>query len=100
MTTPTARQTPLLALLVARAISESGTMLSGVALPLFVLSLTESVAQLGLITALQTVPLFVMGLIGGPAVDRLGARRVSVLTDLIALLAFGAVPLLAALGSL
>lgn len=96
----TVRQSPLLALLVARAISETGTLLSGVALPLFVWSVTGSTVQVGLITASLTLPLLITGLAGGPLVDRLGPRRVSVCTDVGALLAFGCIPLLYALGAL
>lgn len=92
------RQSPLVAVLAARAISETGTMLSGVALPLFVLALTGSTAQLALITAVQAVPLALAGLAGGPVVDSLGSKRVSVLADLLALLAFGCIPLLYMLG--
>lgn len=96
----TVRQSPLLALLVARAISETGTLLSGVALPLFVWSVTGSTVQVGLITAFLTLPLLITGLAGGPLVDRLGPRRVSVFADVGALLAFGCIPLLYALGAL
>jgi MFS family permease len=96
----TTRQSPLLALLVARAISETGTLLSGVALPLFVWSLSGSTAEVGLVTAALTLPLLLIGLAGGPLVDRLGPGRISVLADCGALVAFGCVPLLAALGAL
>lgn len=96
----TVRQSPLVVLLVARAISEIGTLLSGVALPLFVWSVTGSTVQVGLITAVLTIPLLLTGLAGGPLVDRLGPRRLSVLTDLIALLAFGCIPLLYILDAL
>jgi MFS family permease len=94
------RQSPLLALLVARAISETGTMLSAVALPLFVWAETDNTALVGAISAFQAVPLLLVGLLGGPVVDQLGPRRASVLADLIALVAFGLVPLLYAVGFL
>lgn len=100
MALSTVRQSPLIALLVARAISETGTLLSGVALPLFVWGITGSTVQVGLITAALTLPLLVIGLAGGPLVDRLGPGCVSVLADLGALVAFACVPLLATLNAL
>ncbi len=94
------RQSPLIALLIARAISETGTLLSAVALPLFVWSVTGSTALVGAITALLTLPLFIVGLAGGPLVDRLGARRSSITADCGALIAFGCIPLLFARNAL
>jgi MFS family permease len=74
--------------------------MSFVAIPWFVLATTGSPTRTGLVAFAEMTPYVVVQAMGGPAVDRLGARRVSVLSDLIAGLAFGTVPILHVTGHL
>lgn len=96
--TPSARG--LHGLVTAEGISMLGTRMSTLAVPWFVLTSTGSAAATGLVAFLETLPLVLAQALGGPAVDRLGPRRVSVATDLLSAVAFGAVPVLHLLGRL
>jgi MFS family permease len=89
------RRAPLVALLTANAISQLGTMLTGVAIPWYVLLTTGSAARTGLSGFVSLLPLLIAGVAGGALVDRLGARRVSVGADLLAGIAICTIPLLA-----
>ena len=70
------------------------------ALPWFVLETTGSPARTGITAFAATVPLALGAVFAGPVVDRLGARRASVLADLGAGIAIAGVPLLHQLGAL
>ncbi len=85
---------PLLALLVAQAISLLGSQLTVVALPWFVLQTTGSATKTGLTGVAAAVPVALAALFGGQLVDRLGARRVSIAADLAGCLALAAIPTL------
>jgi len=85
---------PLAALMVAVTVGLVGRTLSVVAIPWFVLVTTGSAAQAGLVAAMVLLPGFVVGMIGGVWVDRLGYRRVSVASDLLAAVATMLIPLL------
>jgi MFS family permease len=89
-----ARRAPILALLTANCISQSGSMLTFIAIPWFVLVTTGSAAQTGLVAAIGAIGHSLALFFGGTLVDRLGFKRMSVLADLLALLAIGAIPLL------
>lgn len=85
---------PFVALLAADAVSTTGTAMTLLAIPWFVLQTTGSAAQTGVIGACETVPLVLAAALGGPAIDRLGARRVTVVSDLLSALGVALVPLL------
>jgi MFS family permease len=67
----------------SQVLSSSGTMTQGVALSWLVLKLTGSGVDLGLMTSCMFLPLFVMGLFAGDLVDRVGPRRVLVVTQVL-----------------
>ena len=94
------RRFPLLALIAANAVSEVGNVVAVVALPWFVLVTTGSPARTGIAAFFTTLPLAVGAIAGGAAVDRIGARRASVLADLGAGAAIAGIPLLHATGHL
>jgi MFS family permease len=71
-----------------------GNVMAMVALPWFVLQTTGSAAQTGLTGMAAALPAFISGLMGGPLVDRLGGRRMSVISDLISAVAILAIPVL------
>jgi MFS family permease len=85
---------PLYGWLSAEAISLTGTRVSMVALPWFVLTTTGSATRTGLVALAEMLPLVVLKVLGGPVIDRVGARRVAITCDLLSVLAVGAIPLL------
>ena len=84
---------PLVGLLFAQGISLLGTRMSMVAIPWFVLVSTGSALDTGLASFSEMLPYAAAALLGGPMVDRLGPKRVSVRADLVATAAVGLVPL-------
>jgi MFS family permease len=90
----------LLPLVAANAVSNLGNVVAVVALPWFVLVTTGSAARAGLTAFATTLPLALGAILGGPIVDRVGARRASVVADLGSGTAIACIPLLHALGSL
>jgi MFS family permease len=90
----------LIGLLTSVGVSLLGTRMSFVAIPWFVLATTHSPTRTGLVAFAEMTPYVMVQAMGGPVVDRIGARRISVLTDVLAGLCFGTVPVLHALGQL
>ena len=82
-------------LLAAQAISQTGSRMTMLALPWFVLVTTHSAGMTGVVAFAETAPYVLACGLGGPLLDRVGARRASILTDAASFLAFAAVPLLA-----
>ena len=93
-------RTPLYGLLTAEAVSLVGTRISMIALPWFVLTTTGSVARTGLVAAVEMAPLVLFKVLGGPFVDRFGARRIAVWCDAGSALTVAAVPALHLAGRL
>jgi MFS family permease len=87
----------LVGLLCATGVSTLGTRMSFLALPWFVLTTTGSATRTGLVAFAEMAPYVGVQALGGPMVDRLGARRVSIGTDVLAALFVGAVPALSSL---
>ena len=84
---------PLVALLVADAISLSGNAMGFVAIPWFVLETTGSAALTGVVAALTFAPTVLATFFGGALVDRLGFRRTSVMADIASGVTVAAIPL-------
>ncbi|GAA3845968.1 hypothetical protein GCM10022403_092230 [Streptomyces coacervatus] len=91
---------PLIAVLAANVISVTGNWLSLIAIPVFVYATTGSVARTGIVAFWQGLPMVLSAVLGGPLIDRLGRRRVSVATDVVSAAAVGAIPLLHLFGQL
>jgi MFS family permease len=68
--------------------------MSFLALPWFVLTSTGSPTKTGLVAFAEMAPYVTVGGLGGPFVDKLGARRVSITTDIAAAVFIGLVPVL------
>jgi MFS family permease len=90
----------LTGLLSAQAVSATGTAMSLVALPWLVFEITGSATALGLVAFAAALPLVVAKALTGPIIDRFGPRRVSILADVAAAAATGAVPVLHLVGGL
>lgn len=85
---------PLHGWLTAEAISLTGTRVSMIALPWFVLTTTGSPTKTGLVALAEMLPMVVLKVLGGPIIDRLGARRVAITCDLASVVVVGTIPLL------
>jgi MFS family permease len=85
---------PLLTLFVANGLSQTGTAVSLVAIPWFVLATTGDPAATGLVGFAAVSAMVLAGVAGGPLVDRVGHRTMSVVADLISALATAAIPAL------
>ncbi len=93
-TSSTRHRLPVLALIAATAISSVGNQITALAVPWFVLQTTGSAARTGITAAAVLLPSALAAFFGGPLVDRLGFRRMSVLSDLLSGVTVAAVPLL------
>ena len=85
---------PLYGWLGAEGISLIGTRVSMIALPWFVLTTTGSPEKTGLVALAEMLPLVVLKVLGGPIIDRVGARRVAITCDWASLGVVGSIPLL------
>jgi MFS family permease len=85
---------PLYGWLTSEAVSLTGTRVSMLALPYFVLVTTDSPVKTGLVALFELVPLVLLKVLGGPLIDRVGARRVSITCDVGSLVVVGSIPLL------
>lgn len=88
------RRTPFVGLLAAEGISFVGTRISMIAIPWFVLSTTGSATQTGLVAAAEITPLVIFKALGGPLLDRLGPRRVTLFCDFASAGVIALIPLL------
>ncbi|SCF15258.1 MFS transporter [Micromonospora mirobrigensis] len=88
------RRGPLTGLLAAELISLTGTRMSMVALPWFTLATTGSAARAGVVAFAEMLPYVLACGLGGPLLDRLGHRRVSVVADVASAPVLLAVPVL------
>ncbi|MET1059288.1 MAG: MFS transporter [Nocardioides sp.] len=96
----TGRRTPLWGYLTALAVSVSGTRLSMIAIPWFVLTSTGSATKTGLVAFAEMAPLVLLQFLSGPYIDRIGARRMTLVCSAASTVVVGAIPLLHALGLL
>jgi MFS family permease len=83
---------PLWGYLTAQAVSITGTRVSMIAIPWLVLTTTGSATRTGIVAFAEMAPLVILQALSGPAVDRLGARRVAITCDLLSVVVVGAIP--------
>ncbi len=93
-TAPAARRGPLVALLAANVVSVLGGTMSLLAVPWFVYETTGDPLLTGVAALCETLPLVACSFFAGPVVQRLGARRTRVWSDLIGGAAVLAIPVL------
>lgn len=91
---------PFAALAVAEAFSISGTRLSQIAVPWLVLTTTGSAVWTGVVGFAEMLPYVVAKALGGPIVDRVGAKVVAVTADSCSVAIVGLIPLLHWIGAL
>jgi MFS family permease len=85
---------PLYGVLTALGFSLTGTRIAAIALPWFVLVETDSATMTGLLALCEMGPYVLAKALGGPLVDSLGPRRVSVTADVVSGLTLGLIPVL------
>jgi len=91
---------PLVALAAGTIVSVGGTRVSTIAVPWLVLTTTGDPILTGLAGMAELLPYVVAKALGGPLIDRIGARRIAVRCDCLSALAVALVPLLFWLGLL
>src|SRR5690348_443025 len=88
------RNLTLPALLVAEAVSSTGTAMTFVALPWFVLVTTGSAARTSIVLAVEIAPMAILGIPSGSVIARLGARTTMLASDALRAPLIALVPLL------
>ena len=81
-------------MLAANVISVAGNSLTQLAVPWYVLQSTGSSARAGIVAFCSLFPVAVSASVCGPLIDRVGRRRMSVISDLACGASVAAVPLL------
>jgi MFS family permease len=84
----------LVGVLTAQGLAWTGTRLSAIAIPWFVLTSTDSAALTGVVVFAEMTPYVVVQVLAGPVIDHLGPRRISIVGDLVSMLAVAAIPVL------
>ena len=87
------RSTPLIGLITAEFLSLLGNQIAAVAIPILVLQFTHSPLITGIAAAGNIVPIIVAAILGGRAIDKLGAWKMSVVADLMSCCSVVALPL-------
>jgi MFS family permease len=90
----TPRWRGLIGVLAAQGLAWTGTRLSAIAIPWFVLTSTDNAALTGVVVFAEMAPYVVMQVLAGPVIDQLGPRRISIVGDLVSMLAVAAIPVL------
>jgi MFS family permease len=88
------RARTLAALVLAEAVSSTGTAMTFVALPWFVLSTTGSAPRMSVVLAVEIMPIAIFGIPSGSVVARLGARTTMLVSDALRAPLIAVVPLL------
>jgi MFS family permease len=81
-------------LVTAEVFSLSGTRLSMIAIPWLVLTMTGDAVLTGIVAFAEMAPYVVAKALGGPLLDRRGARRISIIGDFASVLVVAVVPVL------
>jgi H+ antiporter protein len=91
----TTKHGPVLLILFAALMAGAGNGISMIAFPWLVLQRNGSAFDASIVALAGTLPLLVATLIAGAAVDYLGRRRVSMISDALSALSVAAVPVIA-----
>ena len=87
------RSIPIIGLISAESLSLLGNQMAAVAIPILVLRYTDSPMITGIAGAGNIIPIVLAAFIGGRAIDKFGAWRVSVCADLLSFASVLALPL-------
>lgn len=89
---------PILLLESANGLSGTANAVVMLSIPWLVLELTGSPAMAGIVAAVSSVPGALASPLAGWAVDRLGRRRVSIVSDILSAISVAGIPLIGMLG--
>lgn len=73
-------------------LSVSGDGITQIGVPWLVLLTTGSAGKAGIVALCTMLPAVASSLFGGPLVDRAGARRVSIISDVACCITVGVIP--------
>ena len=85
--------TPIAGLISAEFLSLLGNQVAAIAIPILVLQYTRSTMITGIAVAANTIPYVIAAFTGGRAIDKFGARTVSIAADLLSFISVLALPL-------
>lgn len=85
---------PLYSWVAASIISVLGNRLTNLAIPWFVLETTGSASKAGITGFFSILPVVLAAFLGGPIIERVGYKRVSILSDILSGITVALVPLL------
>lgn len=88
------KRMPLYSWMAANVISNIGNRLTSLAIPWFVLETTGSVSKAGITAFFSVLPIVLATFFGGPIIERVGYKRVSILSDLLSGATVALIPLL------
>ena len=88
------KRLPFYSFLTANAISLIGNYLTMIAVPWFVLETTGSAAKTGLVGFFTAFPAVIATFFGGPVIDRLGHKKMSIISDIGSGVTVALIPLL------
>lgn len=88
------QRVPIITFITANLISIIGNNLTMIAIPWFVLETTGSAFQTGLVAFFTTLPAIMAAFFGGTFVDRIGSKRMSIISDLASGATVAFIPLL------
>jgi MFS family permease len=88
------------ALISSSFVSNGGNAFANLAIPLYVLETTGSAAQTGVVAVVNFVPPFITSIFGGALVDRVGRKRMLLISEGFSFIGTAMIPLLHALGVL
>lgn len=84
---------PVIGFLTGAGLSLLGNAMALVALPWFVLLTTGSASQTGFTAVAGSLPAMISGLLGGPLVDKLGGKRMSIVADVVSAISILLIPI-------
>ncbi len=90
----TVRRLPVAGFLAGTGLSLLGNQIAMLAIPWFVLNETGSASQTGFAGVATALPMALSGLLGGPLIDRVGGRRMSIISDVVSAVAVALIPIL------
>jgi len=85
--------TPIAGLISAEFLSLLGNQVAAIAIPILVMQYTRSTMITGIAVAANTIPYVIAAFTGGRAIDKFGARTVSIAADLLSFISVLALPL-------
>jgi len=91
---------PMWGILASLGVAVTGNSVTALAMPFFVYSTTGSAARTGVVSAVGTVPLVLSAFFGSAAIDRVGHRRMMLLSDSLSMVTVATIPLLYAMDRL